>query len=75
MVKNKLKNLVVPEQKYRLNQGSERWRLEITRSWLKTKKPLLMNLGVEKTSDEIDDLVGEKVKLEDEDSVINAPLC
>ena len=34
-----------------------------------------MNLGVEKTSDEIDDLVGEKVKLEDEDSVINAPLC
>ena len=31
-------------------------------------------LGVEKTSDEIDDLVSEKVKLEDEDSVINASL-
>ena len=29
-------------------------------------------LGVDKTSDEI---VGEKVKIEDEDSVINAPLC
>ena len=39
------------------------------------EETFIAELGVEKTSDEVDDLIGEKVKLEDEDCVINAPLC
>ena len=70
MFKDKLKNLVVPEvttepRPRKVETGNYE-------EFAEDEETFVDELGVDKTSDEI---VGEKVKIEDEDSVINAPLC
>ena len=72
MVKNKLMNLVVPEVS--TEPGLREMETGNYKELAEDEETFIDELGVEKTSDEIDDLVGEKVKLEDEDSVINASL-
>ena len=70
MFKNKLKNLVVPEVSTEL--GPREVGTGNDEELAEDEETFVDELGVDKTSDEI---VGEKVKIEDEDSVINAPLC
>ena len=71
MFKNKLKNLVVPEVSTELG-GPREVETGNEEELAEDEETFVDELEVEKTSDEI---VSEKVKLEDEDSVINAPLC
>ena len=70
MFKNKPKNYVVPEL------SAEPWPGEVEtgnyKELAKDEETFVDELGVEKT--QIDNLVGEEVKLEDEDSVINSML-
>ena len=70
MVKNKLKNLVVPEVS--TEPGLREMETGNYKELAEDEETFIDELGVEKTSDEIDDLVGEKVKLEDEDSVMKS---
>ena len=68
-----VKNNVVPEVS--TEPGLREMETGNYKELAEEKETFIDELGVEKTSDEIDDLVGGKVKLEDEDCVINAPLC